>query len=73
MCTEDGIFNNSSNRKTVEEVNKCLPQFNIVPSLALIIKSIDPIYAGSLMVASQQEEILWIFNFECQYKTDSLQ
>lgn len=52
----------SSHRKAVEAVCECLPEPDIVSPFALIIESINPIDGCALMVASEQEEVFWVFN-----------
>ena len=41
MYTEDFRRDDGGNRKTVEDVNECLPRLDITPPLALVIK---PVY-----------------------------
>ena len=36
---------------------------NLCSTLTFIIKSVDPVDAGTFMVAPQQEEILWVLDF----------
>jgi hypothetical protein len=38
----------------------------------LIVKSIDAVYAGALVVASQHEEVLRIFNFVSKHQAYGL-
>lgn len=42
-------------------------------SLTLIIESIYSVDGGALMIPSQQEEVLWVFDFVGQKQTDGLQ
>ena len=52
MAAEDLFINNGSHRQAVEAVCKRLPQFDVVAPLAFVIKAIDPIDGGTLMVAT---------------------
>lgn len=56
----------SSNRQAVEAVCECLPQAYVVPPFALIIESIDPVDGGTLMIASQQEEVFGVLDLQIQ-------
>ena len=63
----DLLIYQSSNRQAVEAVCKRLPQANVIPPFALIIKSIDPVDGGALMIASQQEEVFRILDLQVQW------
>jgi hypothetical protein len=52
----------SCNRQAVEAVCEGPPQPDAVPPLALIIEAIDPVDGGTLVVASQQEEVFWVLD-----------
>jgi len=41
--------------------------------LTFIVESIDPIDAGALMVASQEEKVLWVFDLVGQKKAYGFQ
>ena len=41
--------------------------------LTLIIEAIDTVDTGTLMVATQEEEVLWVLDLVCQQQTDGLQ
>ena len=42
-------------------------------ALAFVVESIDSIDRSALVIASQKEEILWIFNLVCEEQTHGLQ
>lgn len=73
MTTEDLLIHNGSYGQTVETISEGLPQFNIKPSFAFIIKSINAIDASTLMVSSQEKEVLWVFDFISQEQTNGFQ
>jgi len=50
-------------------VCKHFPQFNILSALAFILKTIDAVDTRTLMVAPQQKEVKWIFDFVCHEET----
>lgn len=58
----DLLIYQSSNRQAVEAVCECLPKANVVPPFALIIEAVNPIDGRTLMVTSQQKEVLWILD-----------
>jgi hypothetical protein len=62
------LVDNCDNRKAVEAIRECLPELDIVPSLTLVVEAIDAIDRGSLMIATQEKEILWVFNLVSKKK-----
>lgn len=42
-------------------------------ALTLIIKAVDTVNGGTLVVAAQQEEVLWVFDLVGQKQADGLQ
>ena len=72
MAAENFLIKNSSNRKAVEAISESFPQLDIIAPLALIIEPVDPVYAGTFVIASQQKEILGILNFVSQKETNGL-
>jgi len=69
---EDLLVNDGSNRKAVEAVRKGLPQLNVVPTLALVVETIDAVNRGALVVTSQDEEVLGILDLVGQEQADGL-
>lgn len=72
------IFNLKPNvltNYTVPYVNQYTDtQLSIRPSiLTFIVETIDAIDWGAFMVTPEQEEVLWVFDFVGQQKTDSLE
>lgn len=62
MHCEDLFINDSCNWQAVEAVCKGLPQFDIIPSFAFIVESVDAVDRCTLVVSSQDEEVLWILD-----------
>lgn len=72
MNAENFASDDSGNRKTIECVNKGFPDLDIAPALALIVKTVYPRYVGTFMVASEQEKVLWEFQFIAEEKENRL-
>ena len=63
MAAKYFFVDNGSHRQAIEAIGKSLPQFDIVPSLAFIIETINTVNAGTFVVSSQEKEILRILDF----------
>ncbi len=72
MHAEDLLINDCGNRETVETISEGFPQFNVVASFALVVKSIDSVDRCALVVSSQQEEVFRVLDLISQEKADSL-
>ena len=70
---EDLLINDGGNGQAVEAVGKCLPQLDVVASLALIVETVDAVDGGTLVVAAQNEEVLGVLDLVCQQKADGLE
>ena len=53
MAAEYLLINQSGDRQTVETIGERLPQFDIVPPLALIVESVDPVDGCALVVPAE--------------------
>ena len=73
MHGKNFLIDDCSDRKTIEAISEGLPQLDVVPPLALVVKSVDAIDRGTFMVSTQDEEILRVFDFIRQKKADCLQ
>lgn len=73
MTAENLLVNNCRNGQTIEAVRKGFPQFNVVPALAFVVEAINAIYACTLMITAQQEEILRVFDFVGEQQTNCLE
>ena len=63
MHGEDFLVDDRGDGQTIEAVGKCLPQLNIVTSLAFVIEPVYAINRGALMVTSKDEEVLRVLDF----------
>lgn len=70
---EDLLVNDGCDGQAVEAVRKCLPQLDVVSALALIVETVDAVDGGALVVATQDEEVLWILDLVRQEKADGLE
>jgi hypothetical protein len=66
MHSEDLLVDDRSDGQAVEAIGERLPQFDVVPALALVVEAIDTVDAGAFVVAPQNEEVLWILDLVCQ-------
>lgn len=72
MTAEDLLIDDGGNRQTIEAVCESLPQFNVESAFALIVEAVDAVDGSTLVVAPQQEEILWVFDLVGQQQADGL-
>lgn len=73
MHGEDLLVDDSSNGQAVEAVGEGLPQLDVVSSLALIVKAIDTVDGGTLVVTTQNEEVLGVLDLVREEQADSLE
>mmetsp|Transcript_8268 Transcript_8268/g.12235 ORF Transcript_8268/g.12235 Transcript_8268/m.12235 type:complete len:86 (-) Transcript_8268:355-612(-) len=73
MHTNYFIINNSTARKTIKCVTKGLPQFDAVPTPALIVESVDTINSCTLMVPPKDEKVFGVFDFIRKQEADDLE
>lgn len=73
MHGEDLLVNDSRNWQAIEAVGEGLPQLDVVSSLALVIEAIDAVDRCAFVVATEDEEVLWIFDLVCEEQADGLQ
>ena len=67
------VIDDCSHWEAIKAISKSLPELDVISSLALVVESVDTVDGGALVVASEQEEVLWIFYFICQQQTNSFQ
>jgi len=70
---EDLLINDGSNREAVKAVRECLPQLDVVPTLALVVEPVDAVDRGALVVAPQDEKVLRILDLVREEQADGLQ
>ena len=73
MHAEDLLVDDRGNGQAVEAISERLPQFDVVTSLALIIKAVYSVDTGAFVISTQNEEVLRIFDLVGQQQADSLQ
>ena len=73
MHSEDLLIDDGSDGQAIEAVCECLPKLDVVSSLALIVEAVNTIDRRALVVATKDEEILWVFDLVCQQEADGLQ
>jgi hypothetical protein len=57
---QDLFIYNSSDWQAVEAISESLPELDIISSFAFIVEAVDSIDGGTLVISSQDEEVLWI-------------
>jgi hypothetical protein len=67
------LVDEGHNRQTVEALGEGLPQLDAKSSFALVVKAVYSVDRGRLVIASQQEEVLGVFDFIGQQQTDGLE
>ena len=70
---EDLLINDSRNWQAVEAIRKCLPQLDVVPPLALVVKTVDTVDRRALVVAAQDEEVLWVLDLVRKEEANGLE
>lgn len=70
---EDLLIDDGSNWQAVEAVREGLPQLDVVPTLALIVETVDTVDRGALVVTTEDEEVLGVLDLVGQEETDGLQ
>jgi translation elongation factor EF-Tu-like GTPase len=62
VATEDLLIDEGRNREAVEAVRERLPQFDRESPLALVVEPVYSVDGRALVVASEQEEVLRVFD-----------
>jgi hypothetical protein len=70
---EDLLVDDSGDGQAVETVGEGLPQLDVVTTLALVVKTVDAVNRGALVVAAQDEEVLGILDLVGQEEADGLE
>ena len=58
--------------QAIKDVREYLPKLDRVSSLALIVETIDPVDLGTLVVSSQEKEILRVLNLVAEQQGNGL-
>lgn len=67
---EDLFVNYRADRQTVKHVGEDFPKFDRVPALALVVEAINSIDLRTLVVSSQQEEVLGVFDLIAEQESN---
>jgi len=70
MHTNNLIINNSRTRQTIKSVTELFPNFNRKTTAALVVETVDAVYAGALVVAAEDEEVFWVLYFISEEEAD---
>ena len=73
MHGEDLLINDGGNRETVEAVGESLPELDVVSALALIVETVDTVDRGTLVVSTQNEEVLGVLDLVRKEEADGLE
>ena len=71
MHTQYLIVNYCCHGKTIKAISERFPEFDVVASLAFIIKTVNPIYTGTLMVSAEEEKVLGVLDFVSKHQANS--
>jgi hypothetical protein len=73
MHCEDLLIDDGGNGQAVEAIREGLPELDVVPSLALIVETVDTVNRGAFMVATQDEEVFGVLDLVCKEEADGLE
>jgi hypothetical protein len=59
---EDLLVNDGGNGQAVEAVGKCLPELDVVTTLALVVEAINAVDGCAFVVTPQDEEVLGVLD-----------
>ncbi len=68
--TENFLINDRCHGKAIKDIAEHAPKSDRESALALIVKAINSVDLGTLVVSSQQEEVLRVLDFVAEQKTD---
>ena len=73
MHTNDLVVNDGSTGEAVEGVAELLPHLDGKAATAFIVKAINAVNAGTLVVSTQEKKVLGILDFVSKEKTDDFE
>lgn len=73
MHGEDLLVDDGGNGQAVEAVGEGLPQLDVIPSLALIIETVDAVDTSTLVVTAQNKEVLGVLDLVGEEQADGLE
>lgn len=69
---QDLLIDDGSDGQAIEAVGEGLPQLDVVAALALVVEAVDSIDRGTLVISSQQEEVLGVLDLVGQEEAHGL-
>ncbi len=73
VAAKDLLVDDGRHGQAVEAVGECLPELDVVATLALVVEAVDAIDARALVIAAQQEKVLREFDLVGEQETNRLQ
>ena len=70
MHRENLLIDDCCDRQAVKAIGERLPQLNVIPPLAFVVKSINAVDRCTLVVPTQDKEILWILDLVRKKQAD---
>jgi hypothetical protein len=67
------LVDDGCNWQAVEAIGECLPEFDVVTTLALIVEPVYSVDAGAFVIAAQHEEVLGVLDLVCKKQADGLE
>lgn len=61
MHAEDFVIDHCGHGQTVEAICEYLPETDAESALALVVKPVDSVNRGTLVVSSEKEKVFWVF------------
>jgi len=72
MATKDFVIDDSCDRETVETIRECFPKFYRKSTFAFVIKSVNSVYGGAFVIASEEEKVFRVLDLVGEKQTDRL-
>lgn len=73
MHTDNLVVNDGAAGQAIEGVAELLPHFDRKAATALVVKTINAVDPGALVVAAEQKEIFGVLDFVREQKTNDFQ
>lgn len=71
MHTQYPIINKSTKWQNIEDFLELSPQFNIISSFALVIKTVHPVNLMAFVVSSEYEKVVRVLDFISYHQANS--
>jgi len=70
MHAHDLLINDAADRHAIEDVTELFPKLDVVPTLALIVKSIDARDGCAFVISTELEKVLWVLALVSEHEDD---